>query len=71
MEVKKGDQVRLIQEKFENSLESLASDPRLPPYVFEGKGEVVEIQGDYAQVKFAVLTPNVWLRLDQLESVKS
>jgi hypothetical protein len=70
MAVKRGDLVNLNREKFDSSVEALASDRRLPPYVFEGKGEVVDIQGEYAQVKFAVVTPNVWLRLDQLEPVK-
>lgn len=70
MALKKGDLVRVIQEKLENSVEALASDRRWPPYIFEGKGEVVELRGDYAQVKFPVPTPNVWLRADQLEAVK-
>jgi hypothetical protein len=68
MAVKKGDRVRVVREKFEGSVEALASDTRLPPYLFEGKGQVVELRGDYAQVKFQVPTPNVWLRVDQLET---
>ena len=67
MAVKKGNLVRIVRETFENSVEAQASDSRLPPYVFEGTGEVVDLRGDYAQVKFKVPTPNVWLRLDQLE----
>jgi hypothetical protein len=67
MAVKKGDLVRLVREKFEGSLEAKASDTRLSPYLFEGKGQVVEVRGDYAQVKFPVPTPTVWLRVDQLE----
>jgi Cyanobacterial and plant NDH-1 subunit O len=67
MAIKKGDLVRLIRETFEGSLEAKASDTRLSPYLFEGKGQVVEVRGDYAQVKFPVPTPNVWLRVDQLE----
>ncbi|MEO0373936.1 NAD(P)H-quinone oxidoreductase subunit O [Acaryochloris thomasi] len=70
MAVKKGSFVSIIREKFEGSVEAQASDKRLPPYVFEGTGEVVEVKGDYAQVKFLVPTPNVWLRLDQLEAAK-
>lgn len=70
MAVKKGDFVRLVREAFENSVEAQASDPRLPPYVFDGTGEVVDISGDYAQVKFRVPTPTVWLALSQLEAVK-
>ncbi|MEH2214177.1 NAD(P)H-quinone oxidoreductase subunit O [Nostoc sp.] len=68
MAVKKGDMVRAVREKLENSLEAKASDTRFPPYLFETKGEIVDIKGDYALIKFGkVPTPNVWLRVDQLE----
>ncbi len=71
MAVKKGDVVRAVREKLENSLEAKASDPRLPPYLFETKGQVVDIKGDYALVMFGyVHTPNFWLRVDQLEEFK-
>ncbi|NJN38464.1 MAG: NAD(P)H-quinone oxidoreductase subunit O [Acaryochloridaceae cyanobacterium CSU_3_4] len=68
MAVKKGSMVRIVADKFANSLEAKASDPRLPPYVFEGTGEVVEVKGEYAQIKFRVPAPTVWLRVDQLEA---
>jgi hypothetical protein len=68
--LKKGSLVRANREKLENSLEAKASDTRFPPYLFETKGEVVDMKGDYALVKFGqVPTPNIWLRLDQLEVV--
>ncbi|WP_017315375.1 NAD(P)H-quinone oxidoreductase subunit O [Mastigocladopsis repens] len=71
MAVKRGDMVRAIREKLENSLEAQASDSRFPSYLFETKGEIVDIKGDYALVKFGkVPTPNMWLRLDQLEEFK-
>ncbi|WP_041226085.1 NAD(P)H-quinone oxidoreductase subunit O [Crinalium epipsammum] len=71
MAVKKGELVRAIREKLENSLEAKASDSRFPSYLFETKGEVLDLRGDYALVKFGqVPTPNIWLRMDQLESVK-
>ncbi|ARV62747.1 NAD(P)H-quinone oxidoreductase [Nostocales cyanobacterium HT-58-2] len=70
MAVKKGDIVRVNREKLENSLEAQASDSRFPSYLFETKGEVVDLKGDYAFVKFQVPTPNVWLRQDQLEEFK-
>jgi hypothetical protein len=71
MAVKKGDTVRAVREKLENSVEAQASDTRFPSYLFETKGEVVELKGDYALVKFGkVPTPNIWLRLDQLEEFK-
>ena len=68
--IKKGSMVRAIRAKLEGSVEAQASDTRFPPYLFETKGEVVDIRGDYAWVKFGqVPTPNIWLHIDQLESV--
>ena len=68
--LKKGALVRAIREKLENSVEAKASDNRFPPYLFESKGEVVDLNDEYALVKFYVPTPNIWLRIDQLELVK-
>ena len=49
-------------------MEAQASDQRLPSYLFETDGEILEVKGEYALVKWgAVPTPIVWLRLDQLE----
>lgn len=71
MAFKKGDMVRAVRDKLQNSVEAQASDPRFPAYLFDSKGEIVDIKGDYAFVKFGkVPTPNVWLRLDQLEEFK-
>lgn len=71
MAIKKGDIVRAIREKLENSLEAKASDSRFSAYLFETKGEVVDLRNDYACVKFGyVPTPNMWLRLDQIEKVE-
>ncbi len=71
MAVKKGDLVRAVREKLENSLEAKASDSRFPPYLFDSKGEILDIKGDYALVMFGkVPTPNIWLRIDQLEQFK-
>lgn len=68
MAIKKGDIVRVVREKLDNSLEAQASDSRFPPYLFETKGEVVDLRDDYAFVKFGyVPTPNIWLRVEQLE----
>lgn len=69
MPVKKGDFVRLVKDKFENSLEAQASDRRLSKYLFETKGEILDTRDDYALVKFGrVPTPNMWLKLEQLEA---
>ena len=65
--IKKGDLIRVDREKFEGSLEAKASDDRLPPYLFETDGEVLDMKGDYAFVKYAVPTPAFWIRLDQLQ----
>lgn len=66
--LKRGDLVRAVREKLENSVEATASDTRFPSYLFETKGEILDTSDDYALVKFGVVpTPNMWLRLDQLE----
>lgn len=70
MAIKKGDLVKAIREKLENSTEALASDTRFPAYLFETVAEVLDLKGDYAFVKFGqVPTPNIWLRIDQLSPV--
>ena len=68
--MKKGSLVRVIKEKIEGSLEAKASDVRLPSYLLNSKGEILEVQDDYALIQFYVPTPSVWLRLDQLEEAK-
>lgn len=68
--LKKGTLVRVAREKLENSLEAQASDTRFPDYLFESNGEIVDLNEEYALVKFYVPTPNIWLRVDQLETVK-
>lgn len=65
--IKKGSLVRVLQDNLTDSLEAKASDIRFPDYLFQSKGEVVDIKEEYALLKFYVPTPNVWLRLDQLE----
>jgi hypothetical protein len=65
--IKKGALVRAVRAKLEDSLEAKASDIRFPPYLFESKGEVLNLTEEYALVKFYVPTPNIWLRIDQLE----
>jgi hypothetical protein len=66
--LKRGDLVRAVREKLADSVEAKASDTRFPPYLFETKGEILETRDDYALVMFGhVPTPNIWLRLDQLE----
>lgn len=68
MALKKGSLVRAVRSQLENSLEAKASDPRLPDYLFETNGEILDTRGDYVLVKWgAVPTPNIWLRLDQIE----
>lgn len=68
MALKKGDVVRALRDKLDSSVEASASDTRWPPYIFETKGEIMDTRDDYALVQFGhVPTPNMWLRLDQLE----
>jgi Cyanobacterial and plant NDH-1 subunit O len=66
--IKKGSLVKVSRNAFIGSLEAAASDPSPPAYLFEGPGEVLAIQGDYAQLRWRLPVPDVWLRLDQLEA---
>ncbi|MEA5509694.1 NAD(P)H-quinone oxidoreductase subunit O [Crocosphaera sp. UHCC 0190] len=68
--IKKGALVRAVREQLNNSLEAKASDTRFPPYMFETKGEILELTDEYALVRFSVPTPSVWLRIDQLEPLE-
>ena len=68
--IKKGSLVRVVQDKIQESVEVGASDSRLPSYIFETDGEVLDVKGDYAWVKFALPVANIWFRLDHLEASK-
>jgi hypothetical protein len=65
---RKGDLVKVDREKYSNSLESKASDPSLPKYIFEGPGEVLLIKGDYFQVRWRRPVPDVWINSDHIVS---
>ena len=65
--IKKGALVRAVKEKLADSLEAKASDNRFPDYIFDTKGEIVDMDDEYVLVKFYVPTPNIWFRLDQIE----
>ncbi len=71
--LKKGSLVRVLRDKLENSVEALASDRRFPSYVFDTDGEILDIKTfgseDYARLKFALPTPDLWLRVDQLTGI--
>ena len=69
--LKKGSLVRAVPEKLQNSLEAKASDDRFPPYIFESNGEIVDLKGEYALVRFTVPTPNIWFKLDHLTDAKA
>lgn len=66
--LKKGALVRLNLAAYQRSLEAAASDPVPPAYVLEGPGEILAVKGDYAQLRWRRPVPDVWLRLDQLET---
>jgi hypothetical protein len=66
--IKKGSLVKVSRIAYLGSLEAAASDPTPPDYLFEGPGEVLAINGDFAQLRWRLPVPDVWLRLDQLEA---
>ena len=66
--IKKGSLVKVNAARYAGSLEAGVSDPTPPAYLFEGPGEVLAVKGDYAQLRWRLPVPDVWLRLDQLEA---
>ncbi|MDM7938277.1 MAG: NAD(P)H-quinone oxidoreductase subunit O [Cyanobium sp. CZS 48M] len=66
--IKKGTLVKVSRSAYLGSLEAAASDPTPPDYLFEGPGEVLALNGDFAQLRWRRPVPDVWLRLDQLEA---
>jgi hypothetical protein len=69
--IKKGSLVRVNRQRYQGSVEAGASDAQAPDYIFEGPGEVLLVRGDYAQLRWRRPVPDVWLRLDQLETYSS
>lgn len=63
--------MRLNRQAYASSLEAAASDAVIPGYILEGPGEILAVKGDYAQLRWRRPVPDVWLRLDQLESFPS
>lgn len=66
--IKKGSLIRVNREAYIDSLEAKASAGEPPAYLLEGPGEVLAIQGDFAQLRFRQPVPDIWLRTDQLEA---
>ena len=66
--LRKGALVRVNRTAYSASLEASASAPTAPDYIFEVPGELLLVKGDYGQVRWNRPVPDVWLRMDQLES---
>ena len=66
--IKKGSLVKVNRARYQGSLEANASDSTAPAYLFAGPAEVLATRGDHAQLRFRRPVPDIWLRLDQLDS---
>jgi len=66
--MRKGALVKVNRQAYIASEALQASDNAPPTYIFEGPGEVLSIKGDYAQIRWRLPVPDVWLRIDQLEA---
>lgn len=67
MAIKKGTLVTVKTEALTGEV-ALANDARWSPYVSKTPGEILEVRGDYALIKFgAVPTPPAWLPVAALE----
>ena len=65
---KRGALVKVNRMKYKDSVESCASDPSPPEYIFKGPGEILSIKGENAQVRCRQPVPDVWLPINQLEN---
>ena len=65
--LKKGSLVFVDRENYTKSIEALASDYDPPNYIFEGPGEILSVNDEYAQVRWRKPVPDVWVKLDQLK----
>ncbi len=65
---KKGALIRVNRDAYISSLEAAASDPIPPAYIFKGPGEILNIKDEYCQVRWRMPVPDVWLKINQLES---
>ena len=65
---RKGALVKVKRQDYLSSLEVQASDEDLPEYIFQGPGEILLIKGDYCQIRWRRPVPDVWLRIDQLDT---
>ena len=66
--LKKGSLIRVNRQAYLSSVEAKASAGEPPAYLLEGPGEVLTVKGDYAQLRFRQPVPDIWLRMDQLET---
>ncbi len=66
--LRKGALVKVNRKAYQLGIESKASDPTPPQYIFEGPGEVLSIKEEYAQIRWRRPVPDVWLRINQLEA---
>ena len=65
---RKGALVRVRKEPYLKSTAHNNDDSLPPSYIFEGPGEVLSVKGEYAQVRWRRPVPDVWLKLDLLET---
>ena len=64
---RKGALVRVNRQAYQNSLEAQASDQSFPDYIFEGPGELLNVKGEYGQIRWRMPVPDVWLKLEHLQ----
>ena len=68
LKLKKGDLVKVDRHAYRADASSRASDPEPPDYIFLGPGELVQVKGEAALIRWRLPVPDVWLPMELLRT---
>ena len=69
IKLKKGSLVKVDRSAYLRGSNPTASDPEPPDYIFLGPGEILQMKGDVALIRWRPPVPDVWLSTSVLRLV--
>ena len=69
LKLKKGSLVKVERDAYLADPSCAASDPEPPDYIILGPGELLQVKGDVALIRWRLPVPDVWLPVDVLRPV--